>query len=620
MVVLYWLRGDISRWKSFVSNRVAEIVEIVSASNWKHVKGVDNPADLLSRGATPSQLRDHYLWWNGPKWLMEPCQATTLEESSFEPSEQDVFNAEAEANARVESRICNVNIRQPKSSNEIIHQLVENCSSLTKIERSLAYVYRFVFNCRNRGEDKILTRLSLQELATARQDIIKYSQYKYFSEELRSLLAKLKLNQSSRLHSLHAFLDKNDILRVGGRLQQAPWHFERKHPILLSAQCKTTRLLIEREHRASLHASPQLLLAVIRQRYWILNARNIVRQVCRSCVWCFRNNPRGLTQAMGSLPSDRITPSRPFAVTGVDFAGPIITLVNKGRGRKTCKSYIALFICFSTKAIHLEATSELSTAAFLATLRRFIGRRGVPIRICSDNATNFVGAKRELEELYAFVRTSINGTVGDTLQERGIEWRFIPPYSPHLGGLWEAGVKSCKYHLRRIMGDTLFTFEKLSTALIQIEACLNSRPISPMSSDPSDLEPLTPGHFLVGGPLIRLPDPDISDVKINRLDRWEMIQRSVQEFWRRWAAEYVANLQSRVKWKTRQENLRVNDLVLLKEDNLPPLKWKLGRIIEVHTGPDALVRVATIRTTDGLVKRTTAKLCKLPLDDPVEKD
>ena len=148
-----------------------------------------------------------------------------------------------------------------------------------------------------------------------------------------------------------------------------------------------------------------------------------------------------------------------------------------------------------------------------------------------------MGAKRELQELYAFLRTSINREVGDALQERGIEWSFIPPYSPHLRSLWEAGVKSCKY-LRRVMGNTLFTFEELTTSLVQIEACLNSRPLSPLSSDPSDLEPLTSGHFLIGEPLTSLPDNNLTDININRLDRWEMVQRSVQEFWKQWAAEY----------------------------------------------------------------------------------
>lgn len=306
-------------------------------------------------------------------------------------------------------------------------------------------------------------------------------------------------------------------------------------------------------------------------------------------------------------------PGRSSSWEQMPFAGPIITLVNKGRGRKVCKSYIALFVCFSTRVIHLEVTSE-STAAFLATLHRFIGRRELPRKICSDNATNFVGAKRELAELYKLIRESIQGDVGDMLQDQGIEWSFIPPYSPHLGGIWEAGIKSCKYHLKRVMGTILFTFEKLSTTLIQIEACLNSRPISPLPSDPSDLLPLTPGHFLVRGPLNSLPEDNLMDIKMNHLNRWELIQRTVQDFWKRWAAEYLTNLQSRTKWKTRQSNLQIGDLVLVKEDNLPSLKWKTRRVVETHTGKDGLVRIVSVRTTSETVKHAIAKLCKLPCE------
>lgn len=184
-----------------------------------------------------------------------------------------------------------------------------------------------------------------------------------------------------------------------------------------------------------------------------------------------------LSQAMGSLPSDRVRPSRAFTIIGVDFAGPIITLVNKGRGRKTNKSYIALFICFSIKAIHLEATSELTTATFIAALRRFISRRGRPRILYSDNGANFIGANRELKEVHQFVRAEVEAGIGDVFVNENVEWKFIPSSSPHMGGL-EAGVKSCKYHLKRVMGNALFTFEELTTVLSQIEACLNSRPLS----------------------------------------------------------------------------------------------------------------------------------------------
>ena len=296
-------------------------------------------------------------------------------------------------------------------------------------------------------------------------------------------------------------------------------------------------------------------------------------------------------------------------------------LVNKGRGRKTNKSYIALFVCYSTKAIHLEVTSELTTEAFIAALRRFVSRRERPRIICSDNGTNFVGANREMKEVYEFVRGQVDESIGDLFANENIEWKFIPPPSSlHMGGLWEAGVKSCKYHLKRVMGNTLFTFEELSTALTQIEACLNSRPLSAMSSDPMDLQPRTPAHFLIGESLTSLPDVDVTEISTNRLDRWQLIQRTLQGFWKRWATEYINTLQSRTKWQTPQESLKIDDLVIVREDNLPPLKWKLGRVVELHPGTDGLVRVATVRTSGGKLKRSIVKLCKSPVPSNGDKN
>ncbi|XP_011858157.1 PREDICTED: uncharacterized protein LOC105555724, partial [Vollenhovia emeryi] len=173
-----------------------------------------------------------------------------------------------------------------------------------------------------------------------------------------------------------------------------------------------------------------------------------------------------------------------------------------------------------------------------------------------------------------------------------------------MGGIWEAGVKSCKHHLKRVMGNALLTFEELSTVLVQIEACLNSRPLTPLSTDPDDLQCLTPAHFLVGESMTSFPDADVTDVQLNRLDRWRLVQRMTQDFWKRWAAEYISNLQGRTKWKKEQCNLKIGDLVVLRDEQLPPLKWKLGRVLELHPGADDLVRVVTVKTVDGNLKRS----------------
>jgi len=318
---------------------------------------------------------------------------------------------------------------------------------------------------------------------------------------------------------------------------------------------------------------------------------------------------------MGSLPKERVAPSRPFFVTGVDFAGPITTLVNKGRGRKTNKSYIALFVCFSTKAIHLELTSELTAEAFLATLRRFIGRRGCPQKIFSDNATNFVRAQRDIKDLFQFIQKTVTGSLQGVLHQHGIQWNFIPPGSPHMGGLWEAGIKSCKVHLKRTMQNALLTFEELATVLAQIEACLNSRPLCPLSADPSNLLPLTPGHFLIGEPITSISDADLTEIRFNRLSRWQVIQRVTQDFWKRWSLEYLSSMQGRVKWSQTKENLKINDLVMIQDETLPPLKWKIGRVIQLHCGHDKMIRVVTVKTATGTLKRAITKLCKLPIDD-----
>ncbi|UYV63684.1 hypothetical protein LAZ67_2005298 [Cordylochernes scorpioides] len=202
-------------------------------------------------------------------------------------------------------------------------------------------------------------------------------------------------------------------------------------------------------------------------------------------------------QLMGNLPFTRINRSRPFLVTGIDFAGPFLIKRNIGRTTSTMNAYVALFICFSTRAIHLELISSLTTDALISTIRRFIARRGKLATIHSDNATNLV---------------------------EGIQWKFIPPSAPHFGGLWEAGVKSMKYHLRRTMGSALLNFEELTTLLAQFEACLNSRPLCPLSEDPEDLQALTPGHFLIGGSLTALPDED-DIIAMSLPNRWQLIQK-----------------------------------------------------------------------------------------------
>lgn len=208
----------------------------------------------------------------------------------------------------------------------------------------------------------------------------------------------------------------------------------------------------------------------------------------------------------------------------------------------------------------------------------------------------------------------------ELLEQHSIVWHFNPPASPHFGGLWEAGVKSVKYHLRRVIGKAVFTYEEYATLLSQVEACLNSRPLCPTANSLEDLEVLTPGHFLIGQPLNAIPEPNLTDDCPTLSRRWKHIQYMTQQFWNKWSKDYLNNLQQRRKWYHKTPNLKIGDIVILKEDNVSPTSWPLARITEIFPGKDGLTRVVEVRTATTTLKRPIAKICQLPMNDQTVHD
>jgi len=284
-----------------------------------------------------------------------------------------------------------------------------------------------------------------------------------------------------------------------------------------------------------------------------------------------------------------------------------------GRGVASRKAYIAIFVCMATRAVHLEIVDGYSTPAFLGAYARFAARRGLPASIYSDNGTTFVGADREMT--VAFRAALRDPNFQNRTAADNVSWHFIPPAAPHFGGLWEAGVRSVKHHLRRMVGAHTLTFEEMYTLLCGIEACLNSRPLAPLSDTLDDYEPLTPGHFLIGGALTARPEPSTLNLRENRLSRWQLVRRLTEQFWKVWQTDYVNTLQQRTKWRHGlTHDIRVGRLVLLRNSLLPPCKWELGRIILHHPGSDGLTRVVTVKTATSEYKRPLSKLCLLPID------
>ena len=434
---------------------------------------------------------------------------------------------------------------------------------------------------------------------------MKFIQNQHFASEIRAISNNNPVGRSSPLRTLNPFMDEEGILRVSGRLNNAPITWDAKHPFILPKH-RLSELIAKQAHLRSLHGGLQLTLYLIRQQFWILGARNLVRNIIHGCIVCVRHQAMLPAQLMSDLPTPRVTPSKPFTHSGLDYAGPLLVRMWKGRGYQAKKGYIALFVCLSARAVHLELVGDNTTTSFLAALKRFVSRRGMPSDLYSDNGKNFEGADKELKA--AFRVLSKDPVLQNHITQNNIVWHFIPPHAPHFGGLWEAGVKSVKHHLRRIIGPQIFTFEELTTLLSQVKASLNSRPLAALSNDPDDLNYLTPGHFLVGGPLLVIPEPSLISLQEYRLARWQLVQRVSEHFWKRWMVEYLLELQKRFKWEKTKNNIKTGDLVLIRDDKLPKATWNLGRVLTCHPGKDGLVRVVTIKTVSGIYKRPITQL------------
>ncbi|XP_033232100.1 uncharacterized protein LOC117183055 [Belonocnema kinseyi] len=282
--------------------------------------------------------------------------------------------------------------------------------------------------------------------------------------------------------------------------------------------------------------------------------------------------------------------------TGVDYAGPINIRTSKGRGHHSHKAWICIFVCCASRSVHLELVSDYTAEAFIAAYIRFTSRRDLCRTLSSDEGTNFVGADRELQEM--FFEASVEfASIATYLASHGTQRKFNPPEAPHFGGLWEAAVKSTKFHLRRVIGDSTLTFEEMTTLLTQIEACLNSRPLRAQSDNPTDISSLTSGHFLIGGPLNAVPEPSLADVLPNRLTGWQLIQQIRDHFWKRWSSS---------------PSIQIGDLVLIRHENLPPTQWPMGRVLQLHPGKGGLGRVVTLKTKTSTLDRPIVELSLLP--------
>ena len=572
---LYWIYNQ-GEWKQWVQFRVSEILRLTKKSDWRHVGGKDNPADLGSRGVSALVLKDSKLWWEGPKWLRES-------ENNWPTSLVLEDSTEIKEERKRMPIVLSVVTEKVRTLSNVVN--VERFNSLTKLLRVTAWVKRFVNNLKHKKEKRKLEKgnLAVEEIIGAERIWI---------QDAQKMLEESANFEKTRVHL--GVIEKNGLLVCQGRLENSDLDIESKYPIILPKEHKLAQLIVLDCHEKVHHLKVRATLAELRSRFWITSGRQFVKKILKPCFRCrYLDGKSFNAPATAALPDFRVSEAPPFSTTGVDFAGPLFV---KAEGGEMIKSYICLFSCFITRAVHLEVVSDLATPTFVNCLRRFCARRGTPVRIVSDNAKTFKATSKLLNKLLSETE------VRDFFVSKRIIWRFNLDRSPWWGGAFERMVGSVKRCLRKVLGNARLTQDELTTVLVEVEATLNSRPLT-YQHEEFDSQVLTPSHLLVGrriSPLSNYVSDDLDfedDNNISLSKRFFYLTKKLSHFWKRWHTEYLSGLREAHKLKQAKSNaICKGDIVIVQdESNVKRNTWKIAIVEELVKGKDGETRGAKVR-------------------------
>ena len=440
------------------------------------------------------------------------------------------------------------------------------------------------------------------ELDIAEQKLIYLAQSESFPAEVKILQSDKLITKKSRIAKYSPFIGPAGILRSTGRISRlVDTDFDSKHPIILDDRHRVAHMLIRHMHFQHAHQGLDYMRAVVQLKYIVLKLRWLLGNIENTCITCRKRKAKTVVPIMSDLPIERLGYKQPpFSNTGVDYFGPFQVPIR----RSTEKRWGFLFTCLTTRAVHIELVPSLDTSSCVMGVERFIARRGTPKTILSDNGTNFVGAQKELLSCVQ----NWNKVAPAVFVHKGIKWKFNPPSAPHHGGAWERLVRSVKRVLYDILGNRRLTEEVLGTTLCLVEQLLNARPITPVSSDPHDLEALTPNHFILGHSAASFPSLSFED-NFDYKKRYARAQSYANAVWSRWLREYVPSLNKRAKWHSDSDvTLKTGDLVWVVEPDSPRGHYPLARIAKLHYVKDGCARSADIKTVTSELIRPTIKL------------
>ena len=572
--VIHWIRGDPGRMKQFVRNHCNKILEKTSRVTWRHVPGIQNPADIASRGAVVSALGDN--WWKGPEWLQD--------EEKWPVDIQTKATADTEAEAKLIKEVLNVAVTEPC---EALSNLVEKFQ-FKKVIRITAWMKRFARN--SSKAEPLRGPLSTEEIRESIDLWIKKTQ------------AEFENDPKFEKHQKQFNLQKNEkgIYICVGRVQG-------HYPIYLPTYAKFTEILVQNAHLATLHGGVGLTLTRVRESYWIPRLRQLTKRIRSECYGCKRLRAMPLSKPKpADLPTDRTDGDHPFQVIGLDFAGPIIY---KKSAKTQGKAYIIIYTCSLTRAVCLELLPDQTLTSFVPSLKRMMARRGRPEKIYSDNFSTFVSASKWLKNVIR------NEAVHDYLASNEIKWQFNLSRAPWWGGQFERMVSLVKQSLYKVIGKALLSKEELEEVLLDVELCLNNRPLSYVEDD-HEMPILTP-NVMSFGQRYSTPDEDPDNIGERDLrKRAQYIQRCKNQLWKRWSDEYLRSLRERHDQTHREKGntIEIGDVMMIKGDERVRAKWKIGIVTKLIIGKDKVVRGAKLRAGKDHLERAVQHLYPLELN------
>lgn len=590
-IALSWIAagvGNKTQREVFINNRVKEILQTSKPSDWNYVSTDENPADLVTRDSSINKLMTNdglKLWLHGPD-VPIPIQLSCLHDEHFD--NHSIFNCTIDQNATA-PKVVNIATAASVHGEEILD--LNRFSDLRKVLKITAYVLRFKNRITKAETEHSKTIVagqrrqsvptpSFEEMERAKYCWIKIVQKEHFNEEIKLLEMNKLLSKQSCLYPLRPTLADDGLLKSVGRNQKRP-------PILLPRNEQFTNLIVKDIHNHNFHAGVNFTLCQLRQTFWIIRGRQTVKRIINECLTCKRHRALPYSQIVAPLPAWRVSEQRPFETVGMDFCGPF----NITEG----KAYILIFSCAVTRACHLELTPDMSTHSVYQGLRRMTSRRGCSKLIVCDNARSFQKLRQSLQS--------------------DIKFYFIPPYAPWFGGFYERLNSSIKTALKKTLGRTNISFQEFHTLLTEIESFINHRPLTHVTDDVGDPLPLRPIDFLQTP--TPLPQPNATTTQEKLALRFKHRRTVLASVWKQWRHQYLHQLHKWQQNKTPccQKNPKIGDVVMIDPFTVKnKALFPLGRITDVLTGRDGVVRSVHVKTEKGVIHRATKHIYPLETD------